>query len=174
MINKFLSHNIKKNERGQSMVELAISLIVILTLLAGAVDFGIALYSYVALRDAVQEGALYGSFEPTLDDGDGVYEGESLNTVAIEQRVRSASSNPVDLSDTTNVSIDVKILPDGAAPCEGPQNYGVYLPSGGAGIQVSATYNYTLSMPFLSGIIGTNIVPITASVTDTILRPLCP
>lgn len=159
-----------KSERGQSMVELAISLIVILTLLAGAVDFGIALYSYVALRDAVQEGALYASFE----SGDGT----NLDCAAIEDRVRSASSNPVDLTDTTKVSISICTVPagsssyvcpsscsvSGASPCEGY----------GAGIQVNATYDYDLSMPFLSGILGTNVIPITASVTDTILSPACP
>ena len=53
----------KKNdfERGQSLVEFAISLVIILWLLAGAVEFGIALFQYIQLRDAAQEGALYGS-----------------------------------------------------------------------------------------------------------------
>ena len=65
MMNKnFISHS---KERGQSLVEFAISLTVIMLLLAGAVEFGIALFQFVQLRDAAQEGALYGSIHPGDD-----------------------------------------------------------------------------------------------------------
>jgi Flp pilus assembly protein TadG len=47
----------KISERGQSLVEFSISLVIILWLLAGAVEFGIALFQYIQLRDAAQEGA---------------------------------------------------------------------------------------------------------------------
>ena len=168
----------KKNERGQSLVEIAISLVIILLLLAGAVDFGIALFSFVSLRDAVQEGALYASFDPTLDDGDNLYEGEALDCAGIEARVRSASTNPIDLTDTTKLNIFICTVPGGSTsfactnvcddsavdPCEGA----------GAGIQVRAIYNYELIMPLLGDVIGSQTIPLTASVTDTILRPLCP
>ena len=53
-----------KNEKGQSLVELAISLTMILILLSGVVEFGIAFFQFIQLRDAVQEGALYGSIHP--------------------------------------------------------------------------------------------------------------
>jgi len=65
-----ISHH-PRGKRGQSLVELSISLMVILMLLSGAVDFGMALFSYTTLRDAAQEGALYGSISGTtgyLDD----------------------------------------------------------------------------------------------------------
>ena len=143
--NKF-SH--KQNQRGQSFVELAISLIVILTLLAGAVDFGIALYSYVALRDAAQEGALYASIDPT-------------NTSEIRERVFSSSSSPVDLRNDTTVTVN--ILPSGAPACEGD----------GAMVQVIVSYNYQLIMPILPEILGVQQIPLNASVTDAILAPPC-
>ena len=139
----------KNNERGQSLVELAISLIVILTLLAGAVDFGIALFSFVTLRDAAQEGALYASIDPT-------------NTTEIEERVFSTSDKPVDLRNDTNVT--VTILPTGATACEG----------NGALVQVQVDYDYQLSMPLLPGLLGISEIPLSASVTDAILRPPCP
>ena len=56
-------------EKGQSLVELAISLTFILILLAGVVYFGIGLFYYIAMRDAVQEGALYGSMNPPTASG---------------------------------------------------------------------------------------------------------
>ena len=54
----------RKSERGQSLVELAISFPVILLLMLGTLDFGMATYSYLIIRDAAQEGALYGSIDP--------------------------------------------------------------------------------------------------------------
>lgn len=137
------------NERAQSLVELAISLIILLTLLAGAVDFGIALYSYVSLRDAAQEGALYGSIDPT-------------NTVEIENRIRSSSDAPVNLSDPS-VAITINLIPSGQA-CEGSGN----------GIQIILDYDYQLIMPILPEILGVTEIPLSASVTDTILQPPCP
>ena len=133
-------------ERGQSLVELALTLTLILTLLAGIFDLGRGFFSSVALRDAAQEGALYGSINPT-------------NTSGIINRVRSASTTPVDLTDTENVDVIISI--SGAA-C-----------AGGA-ITVRVVYDYQLTMPFIGTILGTQTIPITATVTDTILRPGCP
>ncbi|MGQ9832865.1 MAG: TadE family protein [Candidatus Villigracilaceae bacterium] len=135
-----------RNEHGQSLVEFAISLTVILLLLAGAVDFGMAFFSFIALRDAAQEGALYGSMSPTDTNG-------------IIARVRGASNRPVDLSNTSTVQVTPQII---GQPCEG------------GGIQVTVVYSYPISMPFLSAILGQNTIPIRASVTDTILQPTCP
>ncbi len=134
----------QRGERGQSLVELAISLTFIILLLAGAVDFGNAFFSFVALRDAAQEGALYGSMNPTDVGG-------------IQTRVRTASTIPVDLSDAGLVDVEVSII---GSPCEG------------GGVRVTVSYEYPISMPFLTAITGPTI-PLTAQVTDTILQPLC-
>jgi hypothetical protein len=135
-------------ERGQSMVEFAISLTVIMMLLAGAVEFGIALFQFVQLRDAAQEGALYGSIHP----------GDDAN---IEARVRSASQSPIDLHNDPDVTV-VIAYPDGAPNCEGK------------GIQVDVSYPHRIGMPFIGPIIGSNTIPLTGRVTDTILLPVCP
>ena len=135
-------------ERGQSLVEFAITLTVMLMLLAGAVEFGIALFQFVQLRDAAQEGALYGSIHP----------GDDTNITA---RVRSASLSPIDLQTDPGVTI-VITYPDGAPNCEGK------------GIQVDVSYPHQISMPFIGPVIGSNTIPLTASVTDTNLTPVCP
>lgn len=135
----------RRSERGQSLVELALSLTVILLLLAGAVDFSIAYFSYTAMQDAAQEGALYGSIHPE-------------DTQGIKDRVRSASTNPVDLSDQDLV--DVTVTLSGAA-CEGNE------------IKINVIYDYPVSMPFIGSIIGSQTITLNASVTDTILQPVC-
>ena len=134
-----------RSERGQSLVELAISLTIIMMLLAGAVDFSIAYFSFAAMQDAAQEGALYGSINPSDEDG-------------IETRVRSASSNPVDLSNVTLVKVIVTVSGDG---CEGDE------------VKVEVTYDYPISMPFIGTFIRSQKIPLHASVTDTILQPKC-
>lgn len=153
-----------KRERGQSLVELSISLLVLLYLLSGAVEFGIAFFQFVQLRDAAQEGALYGSMSPGPTPGLGTWS-------AVEQRVRSASSSPINLADASKVKVEifvdnVKVWQDGAAPgtsavaCESHA------------LKVTASYNHIVFMPFMSKIIG-NTVPLNATVTDTILFPKC-
>ena len=60
-----ISHLCKLNsERAQSLVEFAISLLLILTILTGAVELSLALFEYVTIRDAAQEGALFASVNP--------------------------------------------------------------------------------------------------------------
>ena len=131
-------------------MELAISLTVILMLLSGAVDFGMAFYSYVALRDAAQEGALYGSLNP--------------NIPMIRTRVQNSSSSPVPLTDGSKVTITPAIL---GSACQGTIN-GV--PNA---VKVTVTYNYPIIMPLLGGILGRQTIPLKATATDTILTPTC-
>ncbi len=54
----------KGKEAGQSMVELALTITFLMMLLAGTIDLGRAFFTWLALRDAAQEGASYGSFKP--------------------------------------------------------------------------------------------------------------
>ncbi len=169
-----------RRQQGQSLVELAISLTVMLLLLAGAVTFGMALFSYVALRDAAQEGALFGSFNPYLDNNptNAQYDtGEPVNVAAIRTRVRQASDSPVNLSNTGIIPdsyITVQTTPTGAPPCEGLTNdpaTGNDVPNG---IQVTVEYDYPIIMPYIGGITGSQTIHLRATVTDTILQPACP
>ena len=132
-----------KGERGQSLVELGISLVILLYLLAGAAEFGVLFFQFVQLRDAAQEGALYGSMNPA-------------DTSGITARVQGSSTSPIDLT-----TITPAITYSGAV-CEGN------------GITVTLTYNHQIFMPFMAQILGNSFIPLTANVTDTILRPVCP
>jgi Flp pilus assembly protein TadG len=132
-----------KSERGQSLVELSISLLILLYLLSGAVEFGIAFFQFVQLRDAAQEGALYGSMQP-------------LDNTLITNRVQAASDSPIDLTTITPV------ITFSGGRCEGNS------------ITVTLTYNHQIFMPFIPQILGRNTLPLVATVTDTILAPVCP
>lgn len=175
-----------RRERGQSLVELAISLTVMLLLLSGAVTFGMALFSYVATRDAAGEGALYGSIRPYADQPpqNGKYDaGEPVNWADICARVKAASNCPIDMSSgftcTTGVygaggnntgnAIDVSLTPAGNTnACEGTTTGGD--PNG---IQVTVDFDQPVMMPYMGAITGQSI-HLRAQVTDTILEPRCP
>jgi Flp pilus assembly protein TadG len=139
------------NERGQSLVEFAFSITLLLTLLAGSLDLGRAYFTYLTLRDAAQEGAAYGAIDPN-------------HPALIEQRVRTTTSDPLDFSDP-NVSVAVGYIDD-------------YYPTGtlcaGDAVQVTVGVTFEIIAPFLGAIVGTQSFPLQATVQDTILRPACP
>ena len=134
----------KSEEQGQSLVEMAVALVMLLLLVGGIVDIGRAYFTYMAMRDSVQEGALYGSINPTL-------------TQEIRNHVLDSSDLIPDI--LSNDDITVEII---GAPCTGN------------GIRVTAQYNdFAVTMPFIGTVIGSQTVPISATVTDTILSPGC-
>ena len=85
-------------ERGQSLVEMAFGLIVLVYILAGIIDIGRAYFIYIALEDAAGETALYlstnpecqnaaspGSVSPTqcLDPKNGEWRMKNANSVGL-------------------------------------------------------------------------------------------
>ena len=135
------------SEHGQSMVELAVSLVFLLILIAGVVDLGRAFFTHIALRDAAQEGALYGSIDAdTKSDAD---------IVARVGDVLSDRVNPADLTVSVTPSLS-------SSSCAGDS------------IQVTVSFdNFPITMPFLGAVIGQQ-VDLSANVVDTILSPPCP
>ena len=160
MIVKILKNsNSKIHERGQSLLELAISLVLILTLLAGVVDFGMAFFSWVAIRDASQEGAIYGAVEPS-----GNFSGTSNPNPQIAARVRSVSNTPVNLADTGRVRVFVAPIVDPDNPASAP------LGCPGTPITVLVEYDYQSITPGLSAFLGNNgMITVRATTTNTIL-----
>jgi hypothetical protein len=149
----------RKSERGQSLVELGISLLILLFLLAGAAEFGILFFQYVQLRDAAQEGALFGSMNPSAFS-------------PIEARAREASNSPLDLGNTTEVHVSVFV--DNTLVWKDGANQGsTTVACEGHGLRVTVQYDHKVFMPFMSKILGGKI-PLSATVVDTILTPLCP
>lgn len=154
-----------KNENGQSLVELALSMVLLLTLLAGLVDLGRAFFTYIALRDAAQEGASYAS----VAKSDALTSSSEVATFcsAVEARGRTTSSNPVDL---TTGDITVQTMINGA-DCATLSASNVCM---GGAVSVNVSFdNFPITMPFLGAIIGKQTLPLSAVVVDTILTPAC-
>ena len=71
----------RERTRGQSLVEFALVLPIMLLLLAGAIDLGRLFYAYVAVENAAKEGALFGARSPLCDDGANINCGSPNNVV---------------------------------------------------------------------------------------------
>ena len=145
-----------KRERGQSLVELGVSLLILMYLLAGAVEFGIQFFQFVQLRDAAQEGALYGSMNPPVNASDTT----RINSIVTRAKHSSPTRSPIDLINDPNVTVTVTVT-DGQY-CEG------------GSLEVLVTYPHKIFMPFVPQILNRTEIPLNASVTDTILSPVCP
>ncbi len=60
-INRRLSTH---SERGQSLVEMALMMVILLTILSGVLDLGRGFFSFIAIQNAAGEGALYAAIDP--------------------------------------------------------------------------------------------------------------
>jgi len=139
------------SESGQSMVELAISLVLLVTIIAAVVDLGLAFINFVAMRDAAQEGALYGSLHPTNCAQIANHALESASTLLEDVQVE--------------VRIDGELCGSGAATASS---------FAGHTIQVTVSQpDYPITVPFVGSILtlGTNTLNLRATIQDTILTP---
>ena len=148
-----------KSERGQSLVELAASLVLLLILLAGLVDLGRLFMNLMALRDAVQEGALYGAMYPTYCDQ------------IVQRTYESARGSFVGAQDT---EVDVYICANNNQGCTTAcKNAPKTVACAGNEIRVIIRQpEFPVTMPLIGAFIGQKI-PLKSEVTNTILRPSC-
>jgi hypothetical protein len=142
-------------ERGQSLVELALSITMLMILLAGTLDLGRAFFTWLAMRDSAQEGATYGSIYPPP---------AGLTCTPLNppypEICRRIYDNFAQVIKTPQSQIDITVsFPD----CTNKT------------IQVDVDYpQFPLAMPFLGMISSTNSIPIHATIKDTILAKNCP
>ena len=118
--------------RGQSLVEMALTLPVILLMLFGIVELGRAFLIYSEVSNAAREGARYGMVHP----------GDSAPIVeAARARVAVVPADQI----AVTVSYD-----DGSSPIPTP----VATPTFGDRVVVTVTYDLALLTPLIADLIG--------------------
>ena len=148
-----------RNEKGQSFVELALSLIFLLTLLSVVIDLGWAFFTLIALRDAAQEAAAVGAVCPTLE--------ADADSSPIRARLRDAATAPIDMSKLEDSRIDIVILDvDTGASID--EDFEV-----GDSVSVTITYTHDIMVPMVGSFIGTQTYDLKATAVDTILSTTC-
>lgn len=131
-------------EKGQSLVELALTATLMMFMMLGMVDFGYAFLYWITIRDAAQEGAMYGSLHPgSACEGD------------LRNWVRGASNSPlIKISDLPDAQI--LITRSGNTP--------------GNAIKINVTHYYHILTPMVSNFVGTPNIKVSSSVSNTILQ----
>lgn len=120
---------------GQSLVELALVLMLLFLILAGLVDLGRALNAYIVVTNAAREGARYGSLHVTDPD----------LAAGIRARViNEAAGSGIDLSDGAISTTEFS--------------------ASGAGQPVTVSVTYQLSLIFVGLITGGSSVQVSSSV----------
>jgi Flp pilus assembly protein TadG len=143
----------RDGEKGQSFVELGLSLVFLLILVAAVIDLGWAFFTVIALRDAAQEAATVGSICPTDNN-------------KIMERLYGSASAPLDMTKLSTSQIDISII----NPSDPGAAAAIAL---GNSVQVTVTYEHEIVTPFVGSFIGTQKYPLTVTVADTILRLDC-
>lgn len=140
-----------RRQRGQSLVEVAISLMLLLTLFSGIVDLGRAYIASVALQDAANEGAIYMSVEPAcryVGDGGSLTCSDPNNA---EYRARNAGGGELDWSRAEII-------------INRPPGYSI-----GDSVSVTVRYRFALITPIISQLLSRDSLILTATATHLII-----
>jgi Flp pilus assembly protein TadG len=139
-----------KLERGQSFVELAISLVFLLVLLSTVLDLGWALFTFMAIRDSAQEASSFASI--------------CQDPVSIEKRLKDSATAPINLRDIQ--SFQIQYFDGSGNTIANYRNV-----DGGDSVKVTLTVNHQILTPFVGAFIGNkNMYPLKADATNKILR----
>jgi len=135
------------SERGQSLVELSISIVFLLILFSVVIDLGWSLYTLIALQDSAQEGAIFASM--------------CQNTSSVVARIKESTTAPLDANDITDISI---LYFDENGEPSGNVTYG-------SSVKVTLTLEYQVITPFVGAFIGEEgSYPLTVTSTNSIMR----
>jgi Flp pilus assembly protein TadG len=107
-----------ENQQGQTMAELALVLPVLLVLLLGIAQFGVAFNNYISLTDAVRAGARKAAVSRSASDPAGACRAQviasagSLNTTELARNLSCTSSwSPgADVTVHADYPYDIKLL----------------------------------------------------------------
>ncbi|HLU08755.1 MAG TPA: TadE/TadG family type IV pilus assembly protein [Oceanobacillus sp.] len=142
-------------ESGQSLIEFAIGLVVLLLLLSGLLDLGRVYFTYVALEDGAGEAALYLAINPACPNAAAGPQCADPNNA--EYRARYGGGGEVDWSIAT-IKIDIPIDALGNAV------YDV-----GEPVSVTIEYPFQLLTPVIPKITGLNPITLTTHASQVII-----
>lgn len=128
----------QKHQKGQSLLEFALLLPILLLILAGVLDLGRLYYAYVAVTDAAAEGAAYAAIHPNAPYAE------------IEARATEASGGLIDLE--TYGTIEVY------RPSIAP----------GQPVTVAVTFQFTLGTPIIQAFFEDGQIPLRAVASEVI------
>ena len=139
-----------RGEKGQSLVEFSLMIIILTSLLLGILDIGRAYFTFLALQDSAGEGASYAAQYPTY-----ITSTNSADPNNVTYRVKNAA--PVGTLVDWN-SATVAVTNSGST-------------AQGQPITVTVTTSYQLLTPFVGTIVGSQTLPLSAISVAIITAP---
>jgi TadE-like protein len=139
-------------EKGQSLVEFSLGLVVLLLVLCGLLDLGRVYFTFVALEDGAGEAALYLSLHPNCEttDSDGPGSGPCDDPNNALFRAQNAGGYEVDWKKAI-ISFNVPAA------------------SVGEPVKVTVEYSFALLTPMIPRITGVNPIKLTVSASQIII-----
>jgi Flp pilus assembly protein TadG len=136
----FQRRRLFRSERGQSLVEMALMMVILLTLLSGVLDLGRGFFIFIAIQNSAAEGALYAAMNPRCPHADSAAAGfDCTNPNNVDFRAKNESSDG--LVDSTRMSVSVLYS-------NGTSSYSAANIVEGNPITVTIEYRFTMVGPF--------------------------
>jgi Flp pilus assembly protein TadG len=142
--------------RGQSLVELALILPLLMLLFAGALDLGRVFYSQITIENAAKEGALEASRNPSSFDNTRPCDTETNRVLCLVLNEAKGS-----LYEITAADVTMSCSPD---PC--PAN-----PAFGDTVTVTVAGHFTLLTPLLAQVVGPTVTLSASSTAQLGIEP---
>jgi Flp pilus assembly protein TadG len=159
-------------EKGQSLVEMTVGMVILVMLLSGLLDLGRIFYIYVALEDAAGEAALYLSIDPYCQDDNDWRDPTPANINGDECRCanpnnakyraeRAPGADVIDWSLITYTpTVPLRNVDGELEPIVTP----------GGQVSVELSYPVSLLSPFIPSFTGVNPIMLRSTATQTIIR----
>jgi Flp pilus assembly protein TadG len=152
---------VRQAERGQSLVEMALMMTILLTILSAVLDLGRGFFSYIAIQNAAGEGALYAAINPRCPHATTVVPGfNCTNPNNVDFRAKNESPSG-GLVDPEQMGVAVFYA-------DGTSEYSAVNTLEGAPIRVQVQYRFRLVGPF-SPILPNGELIFTANAVQNIL-----
>lgn len=129
---------VREAERGQSMVELSLMLVMLLVILSGVLDLGRGFFSYIAIQNAAGEGALYAAINPRCPHASSAAVCGNPNNVDYRAKYESPNGGLVS-PDLMTVSVEY---------ADGTDQYSEANTTEGSPITVRVQYRFRIVGPF--------------------------
>ncbi len=132
------------SERGQSLVEMSLMMVMLLVIMSAVLDLGRGFFSYIAIQNAAGEGALYASINPRCPHAVSVSSVSSCtdpNNVDYRAKHESDGATERRLVDPSKMDVSV-VYADGSS------NYNGANIVEGDPVTVIVTYHFRIIGPF--------------------------
>lgn len=160
------SHLYEK-ERGQSLVEMAFGLIILVIIFSGLVDLGRAYFTLIAMEDAAGEAALFLSVMPGCEEATSLPDPTNplkcTNTNNAVYRYRNAPGTQLDWDTNGSYRFCRDILSDGTClPTEAN-------PGPGSQYVIELSYRFDLLTPIIRDIAGDSGITLTVKASQIVI-----